>query len=87
MTQIIRNERRDEFAMEEGLRTDDIRRWKLSETVLNGYAHGARFGDPTVDNGFIQVQKREFDASKNYLWPIPASEINLDPNLTQNKGY
>lgn len=87
MTRIIRNERRDEFAMEEGLRTDDIRRWKLSETVLNGYAHGARFGDPTVDNGFIQVQKREFDASKNYLWPVPASEINLDPNLTQNKGY
>lgn len=86
MTEIIRNERRDEFAME-GLRIDDIRRWKISETVLNGYAHGARFGDPSVDNGFIRVQSRKFMTPTNYLWPIPASEIDLDPKLTQNPGY
>jgi hypothetical protein len=86
MTNIIRRERRVELAME-GTRTEDIRRWKLSETVLNGYAHGAKFGDPTVDNGYIRVQLRHFDAAKNYLWPIPASELNLDRNLTQNPGY
>ncbi|SDS84854.1 Starch-binding associating with outer membrane [Mucilaginibacter mallensis] len=86
MTNIIMRERRTELAME-GLRTEDIRRWKLSETVLNGYAHGARYGDPTVDNGYIRVQLRHFDATKNYLWPIPQSELNLDKNLTQNPGY
>ncbi len=86
MTNIIRRERRAELAME-GLRTDDIRRWKTAETVLNGFAHGAKFGDAGVDNGYIRAQKRQFDPAKNYLWPIPASEIGLDPNLTQNPGY
>ncbi|WP_158796239.1 RagB/SusD family nutrient uptake outer membrane protein [Pedobacter sp. L105] len=86
MVNIIRRERRTELAME-GTRTEDIRRYKLSETVLNGYAHGAKFGDPTVDNGYIRVQLRKFDPGKNYLWPIPQSEINLDNNLTQNPGY
>ncbi|MEO7215442.1 RagB/SusD family nutrient uptake outer membrane protein [Mucilaginibacter sp.] len=86
VTNVIRRERRAELAME-GLRTDDIRRWKTAEAVLNGFAHGAKFGDAGVDNGYIRAQKRQFDPAKNYLWPIPASEIGLDPNLTQNPGY
>jgi starch-binding outer membrane protein, SusD/RagB family len=28
-----------------------------------------------------------FIAGKNEVWPIPANEIALDPNLTQNTGY
>jgi hypothetical protein len=28
-----------------------------------------------------------FVAGKNEVWPIPSSEIQLDPNLTQNPGY
>ena len=86
ITNIIRRERRAELAME-GLRTEDIRRWKLSEIVLNGYAHGAKFSDPTVDSGYIRVQLRHFDPTKNYFWPIPQSELNLDKNLLQNTGY
>ncbi len=86
MTNIIRRERRAEFAME-SLRTDDIRRWKIADSVMNGYAHGARFGDPSVDNGYIRVQKRQFDPARDYLWPIPSSEISLDDKLTQNPGY
>jgi hypothetical protein len=85
-TEIIRNERRSEFALE-GLRIDDIRRWRIAEEVLNGWVHGARFDDPSVDNGFIRVQLREFDPSKHYLWPIPASEIALNNNLGQNPNY
>jgi hypothetical protein len=85
LTTIVRRERRSELAME-GLRTDDIRRWKIAETVLNGYAHGAKFGDPAIDNGYIRAQKRTF-TEKDYLWPIPSSEIGLDGNLTQNRGY
>lgn len=86
MTNTIRRERRAEFAME-SLRTDDIRRWKIAENVMSGFAHGARFGDPSVDNGYIRVQKRQFEPARDYLWPIPSSEISLDDKLTQNPGY
>ena len=86
MTDIIRNERRTEFAME-SIRIDDIRRWKIAEQVLNGWAHGARFGDPSVDNGYLRVQLRAFNPSRHYLWPIPGSEIGKNSNLTQNPNY
>ena len=87
MTSIIHAERRVELVLE-GLRTDDIRRWKTAEVVMNGYAHGAQFsGDPTTDNGFIRAQKRTFNANRDYLWPLPANDVSLDKNLTQNPGY
>ena len=86
MENIIRNERRSEFAME-GLRIDDIRRWKIAATVLNGWLHGAKYGDIAVDNGYLRVQLRQFDAVKHYLWPVPPSERALNTNLTQNPNY
>ena len=87
MITIIRRERRVELALE-GLRVDDIRRWKTAETVLNGYAHGARYsGDLTTDNGYIRAQKRQFNSARDYLWAIPANDLSLDKNLTQNPGY
>ena len=86
LTEIIRNERRAEFAME-GLRIDDIRRWKIAEQVMNGWAHGAKFGDPSVDNGYIRAQLRTFDPSMHYLWPVPASELGKNANLSQNPNY
>jgi hypothetical protein len=86
MTEIIRNERRTEFALE-GLRIDDIRRWKIAEVVMNGWAHGAKFEDPSVDNGYIRAQLRSFDATKHYLWPVPAAEIGKNPRLSQNPNY
>ncbi|WP_423148000.1 RagB/SusD family nutrient uptake outer membrane protein [Rubrolithibacter danxiaensis] len=86
LREIIRNERRTELAME-GLRIFDIRRWRIAEDVLNGWAHGAKFGPESVDNGYIRANQRTFDESKNYLWPIPRDERNLNPNLTQNPGW
>ena len=86
LREVVRNERRSELAME-GLRIDDIRRWRLAETVMNGWAHGARYGDPSTDEGYLRVQLRAFDPAKHYLWPIPPSERALNPNLTQNNGY
>lgn len=83
---VVRRERRSELAME-GLRIFDIRRWRIAEIVLNGYAHGARFGDPSVDRGYVRVDTRVFDKNKNYLWPIPQIERDLNSNLTQNPGY
>ena len=86
MAAIIMRERRCEFAME-GMRVDDIRRWKIAETVLNGWAHGARYDNPAIDNGYVRVQLRTFDKNKHYLWPIPPSERALNANLTTNPGY
>jgi hypothetical protein len=83
---VIRNERRTELAME-GLRIFDIRRWRTAEQVLNGWAHGAKFGPASVDNGYIRANERVFDANKHYLWPIPRDERALNPNLTQNPGW
>ncbi|MBS7564087.1 RagB/SusD family nutrient uptake outer membrane protein [Mucilaginibacter sp. Bleaf8] len=82
----IRNERRTELAME-GLRIFDIRRWRIAENVLNGWAHGAKYGPASVDNGYLRVNQRSFDPGKHYLWPIPRDERNLNPNLTQNPGW
>ena len=82
----IRNERRTELAME-GLRIFDIRRWKTAEVVLNGWAHGAKFGPASIDNGYIRANLRVFDPGKHYLWPIPRDERNLNPNLQQNPGW
>jgi hypothetical protein len=86
LKEVIRNERRVEFGME-GLRIFDIRRWKIAEDVLNGYAHGAKFGISSIDNGYIRVNLRNFDPEKHYLWPIPRDERLINTNLSQNPNW
>ena len=86
LREVIRNERRTELAME-GLRIFDIRRWKIAEDVLNGYAHGAKFGASSIDNGYLRVNLRTFDPEKHYLWPIPRDERLINPNLSQNPNW
>lgn len=86
LQEIIRNERRTEFGME-GLRIFDIRRWKIAEDVLNGYAHGAKFGPSSVDNGYLRVNLRTFDPDKHYLWPVPRDERLINNNLSQNQNW
>jgi len=86
MTDVIRNERRSEFALE-SLRIDDIRRWKIAETVMNGWVHGGKWGPPAIDNGYIRVTERRW-LPKHYLWPVPAIEIQKDAKLLpQNPGW
>jgi starch-binding outer membrane protein, SusD/RagB family len=86
LQQIVRNERRAELAFE-GLRIDDIRRWRIAQTVLTGWAHGARYGDPSIDRGYLRAQLRNFNVNRHYLWPLPASELANNTNLTQNPNY
>ena len=86
MREEIRNERRVELALE-GLRIFDIRRWEIAEDVLNGFAHGAQFGPDDIDDGYLRVSLRTFDASRHYLWPIPRDERLINPNLSQNPGW
>ena len=72
MREEIRHERRIEFVME-GTRYYDLIRWRTAETVI-----------PSIP----ELQNRVFDASKNYLWPIPQSAVDSNPELIkQNPGY
>jgi hypothetical protein len=36
---------------------------------------------------FRVIEKRTFNANRDYLFPIPQSEIDANGNLTQNPGY
>jgi hypothetical protein len=37
------------------------------------------------DGSFIE--KRVFKANRDYLWPIPQTEKDLNPKLQQNPNY
>lgn len=78
MMKTIQNERAWEFAFE-GLRYFDIRRWGIAEEVINAVA-----SDEKYDFGSHKL----FVAPANYLWPIPQSAIDVNPNLLPNNpGY
>ncbi|HEX5555112.1 MAG TPA: RagB/SusD family nutrient uptake outer membrane protein [Chitinophagaceae bacterium] len=42
---------------------------------------------PGADALFKVISVNIFDAAKNYLWPIPQKEMDVDRNLKQNPGY
>lgn len=85
----VRNERRDELAFE-SLRYDDIKRWKIAETVLNHpvgqEVRGAKFASNST--AYIKLVVRIFNPAKHYLWPVPTESIQTDPALLpQNPGW
>lgn len=85
--EFIRNERTIELAWE-GLHLADIRRWKTAEDVLNGNIHGIDIAGSGGSFSPVPGQHtRSFEAPRDYLWPIPAGERDLNPNLAQNPGY
>jgi hypothetical protein len=81
---VIRRERRCETVME-GLRVFDIRRWRIAELVLNGRPHGDKFENSNTE--YIVLEQRVFDPERDYLWPVPQSEKDINPNLGQNPKY
>lgn len=84
---LIRNERTIELAWE-GLHLPDVRRWGTAVNTLNGYIHGINIATSGGDLEPVPGQhERSFTAPRDYLWPIPAGERDLNPNLTQNPGY
>lgn len=42
---------------------------------------------PDADALFKIISVNTFDPAKNYLWPIPQKEIDVNKNLKQNSGY
>lgn len=75
--QRIFRERAFELA-NEGHRDMDLRRWKLSEMLLNNKAELGITGKTLFTRKFT---------SRDYLWPIPATEIEMNPTLTPNPGW
>ncbi|HRN58004.1 MAG TPA: RagB/SusD family nutrient uptake outer membrane protein, partial [Agriterribacter sp.] len=59
-----------------GQRWFDIRRWQMQGII-------------TLDNAFFSsnTSTMSFQVSKHLLFPIPSSEIDVNPNVPQNAGY
>ena len=93
MRDLIRRERRVELAFE-GKRYYDLLRWKTAEVNLNHVMHGMMI---TSSGGGYTYQlinavpsgspQWSFDATKNYLLPIPLSILGQNPELAQNPNY
>ncbi|MCP9746411.1 RagB/SusD family nutrient uptake outer membrane protein [Lacihabitans sp. CS3-21] len=73
----INKERFLELAGEEGTRWLDLRRWHLAGKINLG----ANYDFSSLRNDV------KFDVTKNLLYPIPLNELDLNPNVIQNKGY
>jgi hypothetical protein len=100
MREEIRRERAVEL-QGEGFRMDDLKRWYIAHIELTKPLLGIRYtgteyatkypnlNKPLTSDGDVitdPVSERKF-AEKNYLIPIPAKQIQLNPNLIQNPGW
>ncbi len=82
----LRNERRVELSFEDH-RFWDIRRWKIADKTTEIYGVDiTKNEDGSFTYEKILVEKRIFK-DHMYLYPIPQSEIYINPELTQNKGW
>jgi hypothetical protein len=87
MRDIVRNERVVELSFE-GLRYFDILRWKIAETVMPGKVFGLTYDDRGVAKTIeVTAFQKIFNKNRHYLWPIPQTEKDLNPNLGQNPGW
>ena len=98
MREEIRTERTVELYFE-GFRIDDLKRWKTAETEMPKDLLGVRmtgtwFGTnwtnqtrPLNSDGSIILYDGRVWSEKNYLYPIPSDELQLNPKLGQNQGW
>lgn len=97
MREEIRAERTVELALE-GFRVDDLKRWKTAETEMPQNLRGIPMTGWFATNWTNQTRPLDADgciilydgrvwAEKNYLYPIPSDELQLNPELGQNKGW
>jgi len=85
---------------DEGFRIDDLKRWKTAETEMpqdilgikwTGTEFQTAWGNASTitknaDGCLIMESGRSWSA-KNYLYPLPADQLQLNPNLGQNEGW
>ena len=94
----IRRERTVELFLE-GFRIDDLKRWKTAETEMPQDQLGVKItgtwyetnwaaqARPLNSEGCIIMYSGRTWAQKNYLYPLPQDQRQLNPNLTQNPGW
>jgi hypothetical protein len=78
---------------------DDLKRWKTAETEMPEDQLGVKMtGTWFESNWAAQARSLNTDgciimysgrtwADKNYLYPLPSDQLQLNPNLTQNPGW
>ena len=87
LREIVRKERAIELAFE-GTRLFDIRRWQIAHEVMPKNVYGMTYDDNgTLETIEISGYNRVFDSNRDYLWPIPQREKELNPNLVQNPNW
>lgn len=94
----IRRERTVEL-YNEGFRIDDLKRWKTAETEMPQDILGIKWAGtefqtkwtnqtrPRNPEGAIIMETNRTWADRNYLYPLPADQLKLNPNLKQNQGW
>lgn len=84
LRELIHHERHVELCCE-GLRYDDLRRWKEAETMLDGPQYGMNFSGKTENAFFDRVpcQSPRVYKKAYYWFPIHQNEIDKNPNLRQ----
>ena len=94
----IRRERRVELALE-GQRYFDILRWRQGDLLAQDVkgvkkslipTHNQKYitSIPVDADGYTIIQSgRRFENPKNYLWPIPFTQLQRNPQLGQNPGW
>jgi len=89
--EVIRTERLIELAFE-GHHFHDIRRWKEGEKYFNGVTQNLDINQTTPAKFWrivntVEIYPRIFRTPQDYLQPIYAEDIKINPNLIQNPGY
>ena len=85
MRKLIRMERRVELCVE-GVRYNDLRRWKEAGNVLNEPVYGMNVNATTRDGYFrrTQLDYKHVYRKAFYFMPVPSWEMDKNPNLVQN---
>ena len=98
MREEIRRERTVELFLE-GFRIDDLKRWKTAETEMPQDQLGVKITGTWFESnwtgqsrslnsdGCIVMYNGRTWAQKNYLYPLPQDQRQLNPNLSQNPGW
>lgn len=98
MREEIRRERTVELAFE-GFRIDDLKRWYIASTEMPQDMLGVKITGtwfesnwtgqtkPLNADGCIIMYSGRKWADKNYLYPLPSDQLQLNPNLKQNPGW
>lgn len=95
----IRRERTVEF-YDENFRLDDLKRWKTAETEMPMNLTGVKWKGTEYERKWPDASSKTMDAdgciiheqgrvwqNKHYLYPLPADQLKLNPEMEQNPEW